>query len=97
MFYYVQDVMRHTYASYHAKHFRNFTELQYEMGHSGLHLLKSRYLNMQDISRKDASRSGTSGNPHHTGRPFEPITHFRLLKRHGFRHNKGRHVERQIF
>lgn len=26
------------------------------MGHSGLHLLKSRYLNMQDISRQDASR-----------------------------------------
>ena len=52
----IQDVLRHTYASYHAKHFRNFTELQYEMGHSGLHLLKSRYLNMQDISRQDASR-----------------------------------------
>ncbi|MCC8147505.1 tyrosine-type recombinase/integrase [Akkermansia sp.] len=52
----IQDVLRHTYASYHAKQFRNFTELQYEMGHSGLHLLKSRYLNMQDISRKDASR-----------------------------------------
>lgn len=52
----IQDVLRHTYASYHAKQFRNFTALQYEMGHSGLHLLKSRYLNMQGISRKDASR-----------------------------------------
>ncbi len=52
----IQDVLRHTYASYHARHFRNFTELQYEMGHSGLHLLKTRYLNVQDISRKDASR-----------------------------------------
>lgn len=51
----IQDVLRHTYASYHVRHFRNFTELQYEMGHSGLHLLKSRYLNVQDISRQDAS------------------------------------------
>lgn len=55
----IQDVLRHTYASYHAKQFRNFTELQYEMGHSGLHLLKSRYLNMQDISEKDASQFWT--------------------------------------
>ena len=29
--------------------------MQYEMGHSGLHLLKSRYLDMQNISRKDTS------------------------------------------
>lgn len=51
----IQDVLRHTYASYHARYFRNFTELQYDMGHSGLNLLKSRYLNMQDISRQDAA------------------------------------------
>lgn len=51
-----QDVLRHTYASYHAKQFHNYTELQYEMGHSCLHLLKSRYLNMEGISKTDASR-----------------------------------------
>ena len=51
----IQDVLRHCYASYHAKRFRNYPELQYEMGHSCLSLLKTRYLNMEGITSKDAA------------------------------------------
>ena len=42
----VPDVCRHTFASYHAAHFRNLPELQLEMGHSTPALLRSRYLNL---------------------------------------------------
>ena len=42
----VPDVCRHTFASYHAAHFRNLPELQLEMGHSTPTLLRSRYLNL---------------------------------------------------
>lgn len=42
----VADVCRHTFASYHAAHFRNLPELQLEMGHSTPALLRSRYLNL---------------------------------------------------
>ncbi len=38
------DVCRHTFASYHAAHFRNLPELQLEMGHRDLSLLRSRYM-----------------------------------------------------
>lgn len=40
----VPDVCRHTFASYHAAHFRNLTELQLEMGHRDLNLLRTRYM-----------------------------------------------------
>lgn len=50
-----QDVLRHTYASYHAKHFRDLTALQWEMGHRSTHLLRTRYLNMQGITAKSVS------------------------------------------
>ena len=50
----VPDVCRHTFASYHAAHFRNLPELQMEMGHRDLNLLRSRY--MRPASRKDADR-----------------------------------------
>ena len=49
-----QDVLRHTFASYHAKQFKNFPQLQLEMGHHNLSLLRSRYINMQGISKKSA-------------------------------------------
>jgi integrase len=49
-----QDVLRHTFASYHAKHFKNLSQLQLEMGHHNLSLLRSRYINMQGISKKSA-------------------------------------------
>lgn len=49
-----QDVLRHTFASYHLKHFRNLSQLQLEMGHSTLALLRTRYLNMRGISQDQA-------------------------------------------
>ena len=42
----VPDVCRHTFASYHAAHFKNLALLQLEMGHSTTTLLRSRYLNL---------------------------------------------------
>ena len=38
------DVCRHTFATYHAAHFRNLPALQLEMGHGNLNLLRSRYM-----------------------------------------------------
>ena len=39
-----QDVCRHTFATYHAAHFRNFAVLQLEMGHRDSSLLRTRYV-----------------------------------------------------
>ena len=50
----VQDVLRHTYASYHAKYFRDLSRLQLNMGHRNQTLLLSRYVNMFGISESDA-------------------------------------------
>ncbi len=47
----VPDVCRHTFASYHAAHFRNLPELQLEMGHSTPALLRSRYLNLPRVAQ----------------------------------------------
>lgn len=49
-----QDVLRHTFASYHAKHFRNLEVLQLEMGHHSTALLRTRYLNMRGITAQKA-------------------------------------------
>lgn len=51
-----QDCLRHSYASYHAKHFRNFSELQIEMGHRSSALLRTRYLNMRGVTKENADR-----------------------------------------
>ena len=48
----VPDVCRHTFASYHAAYFRNLPELQWEMGHRDLSLLRTRY--MSPALRKEA-------------------------------------------
>ena len=48
------DALRHTYASYHAKWFRDFSLLQLEMGHRSSSLLRERYLNMEGVSRDRA-------------------------------------------
>ena len=40
----VPDVCRHTFATYHAAHFKNLQTLQLEMGHHDLNLLRCRYL-----------------------------------------------------
>lgn len=51
-----QDVLRHTFASYHAKMYRNFPALQAEMGHRSAELLRTRYLNMRGLNAADARR-----------------------------------------
>ena len=38
------DACRHTFATYHAAHFRNFPALQLEMGHRDCTLLRTRYV-----------------------------------------------------
>ncbi|MDO4818529.1 MAG: tyrosine-type recombinase/integrase [Akkermansia sp.] len=38
------DICRHTFATYHAAHFRNFPALQLEMGHRDASLLRTRYV-----------------------------------------------------
>lgn len=50
----VQDVLRHTYASYYAKFYRNLSQLQLNMGHRDLYLLRTRYINMSGISKSAA-------------------------------------------
>lgn len=40
------DVCRHTFASYHAAHFRNLEALQLEMGHRDSTLLRTRYVSV---------------------------------------------------
>lgn len=42
----IPDVLRHTFASYHLRHFHSYTELQYETGHRDSSLLRTRYVNM---------------------------------------------------
>ena len=49
-----QDCLRHTYASFHALHYKDFSRLQYEMGHSSSQLLRTRYLNMEGICPQEA-------------------------------------------
>ena len=49
-------LLRHTYASYHAKHFKDYNLLQMEMGHRSSSLLRTRYLNMKGISPQTATR-----------------------------------------
>ncbi len=50
----VQDVLRHTYASFFAKCFKDLARLQVNMGHSNQMLLQHRYINMRNISRGEA-------------------------------------------
>lgn len=38
------DALRHTFASYHAQHFKNLQALQWEMGHRSTELLRTRYV-----------------------------------------------------
>lgn len=50
----VADACRHTFASYHAAHFKNLSVLQLEMGHCNLDLLRNRYMRpaTADIARQ---------------------------------------------
>ena len=49
------DVLRHTFASYHAAYFRNLPELQLEMGHASSTLLRCRYVNAVRVSKREAA------------------------------------------
>lgn len=50
-----QDALRHTFASYHFKAFRNLPELQAEMGHRSPALLQTRYLSMRGVTAEGAA------------------------------------------
>ena len=56
-----QDVLRHTFASYHAKHFHDFPRLQEDMGHRSSALLRTRYLSMHGLTRTHARLFWTPG------------------------------------
>lgn len=49
-----QDVLRHTFASYHLKLFRDIAKLQLEMGHTSPKLLFTRYVNLRGVALSDA-------------------------------------------
>lgn len=51
-----QDVLRHTFASYHAKYFKNLHLLQCEMGHGNVSLLRTRYISMSGITQLSAEQ-----------------------------------------
>lgn len=48
------DVLRHTFASYHLKYFKNILTLQIEMGHANTNLLRTRYLAMENVTSAGA-------------------------------------------
>ncbi len=50
----VPDVLRHSYASYHAKMYRDLPSLQLAMGHRDCRLLLTRYVNLRGISKRNA-------------------------------------------
>ncbi len=52
----VQDVLRHTYASYHLARFKDRKLLQEEMGHRSGELLNRCYINLQNITPSTAER-----------------------------------------
>ena len=47
------DVLRHTFASYHLRYFRDYTALQYETGHRDSSLLRTRYVNMRGVGNAE--------------------------------------------
>ena len=49
-----QDVLRHTFASYHLSHFRSYAELQLEIGHRDATLLRTRYVDQRPVVNAEA-------------------------------------------
>lgn len=49
-----QDVLRHTFASYHLKYWHDPVRLQEEMGHRSAQLLRTRYLSMDGVTAENA-------------------------------------------
>lgn len=56
-----QDVLRHTFASYHLKRWHDLPRLQEEMGHRSARLLRTRYLSMHGITTRHARQFWTPG------------------------------------
>ena len=56
-----QDVLRHTFASYHLKQWHNLNKLQEEMGHRSARLLRTRYLSMKGLTRQHVKLFWTPG------------------------------------
>ncbi len=52
----VPDVLRHSYASYHAKMYRDLSLLQLAMGHRDCRLLLTRYVNLRGITKRTAQK-----------------------------------------
>ena len=48
------DMLRHTFASYHLKYFRDLAGLQVDMGHTSAQLLRTRYLGMDNVTESGA-------------------------------------------
>ncbi len=66
----VPDVLRHTFASYYVKQYRDMNSLQLYMGHRNQQLLLTRYVNLRNVSQKAAaafwgtrSKTSTAGWP----------------------------------
>ena len=49
----VEDILRHTFATHHIATFRSYAELQLEMGHRSAELLRTRYVSMEGVRRED--------------------------------------------
>jgi integrase len=48
------DVLRHSFASYALKHGTSLEQLQLDMGHSNLAMLRARYLNLEGLTKEKA-------------------------------------------
>lgn len=71
------DTLRHTFASYHLRYFRDIHRLQMEMGHSSARLLFSRYLNLQGLSWENAAAFWGDSVPLSRRRPTRRCQHER--------------------
>ena len=61
----VPDACRHTFASYHAAYFRNLPQLQLEMGHRDVNLLRSRYVSpaLYSVAARFWNEKGAGARP----------------------------------
>ena len=49
------DVLRRSFATHHLDTFRNYAELQLEMGHRSAEPLRTRYIAMEGVYRREDS------------------------------------------
>ena len=75
-----QDVLRHTFASYHLRYFRSFSELQYEMGHRDVALLRTRYVDQRGV--EDAAAFWGGSHVRSTCFHISPFTRTRSVSFH---------------